>query len=56
MSLRHLENLNVEPIIEPQQPLYPIVVETLADDTPNSSNPSSPTSEQLIPTIGPLYK
>jgi hypothetical protein len=35
---------------------FPIAVETLADYTPISSNPSSPTSEQLIPIIAPIYK
>ncbi|KAK2396437.1 hypothetical protein QL285_058091 [Trifolium repens] len=43
-----IPNVNLEHHIS----LFPTAIETLADDTPMSYNPSSPTSEQLI---GPIY-
>jgi hypothetical protein len=62
------ENLTAEPNSEPEntqpqatnQPQIaeqsPIIVETLNNDTPLSSDPSSPSSEQPTQVYGPVYK
>jgi hypothetical protein len=51
------ENTQSQAINQPQiAEQSPIIVETLNNDTPLSSDPSSPSSEQPTQVYGPVYK